>query len=91
MAPRKARNLATAKANREAHVGSQAGKLKSREATPAQIPMSMLAIYAGRTCLGHVILRGRSGVEAFDADDQSLGIYPNLKSAADAISIARTS
>jgi hypothetical protein len=31
------------------------------------------------------MLRGKSGVEAFDADTRSLGLYPNQKAAADAV------
>jgi hypothetical protein len=41
----------------------------------------------GRTCVGH-IARGKHGVEAFDADDKSLGIFPDEKAAADAVSAA---
>jgi hypothetical protein len=33
--------------------------------------------------------RGRQGIEAFDADDRSLGIFPNMKAAADALSDRR--
>jgi hypothetical protein len=33
--------------------------------------------------------RGRQGVEAYDADDVSLGIFPTVKAAADAISARR--
>jgi hypothetical protein len=51
-----------------------------------KIPMTALAVYSGQVCLGHILPRGRSGVEAFDADDRSLGIFPDQKSAADAVS-----
>jgi hypothetical protein len=47
--------------------------------------VGFLSIYAGQRCLGHLLPRGRQGVEAFDADDRSLGIFPDQKSAADAI------
>ncbi|MFZ1151423.1 MAG: hypothetical protein WAR76_17065 [Xanthobacteraceae bacterium] len=50
--------------------------------------MHALAVFDGRQCLGHILSRGRLGVEAFDRDDVSLGIFPNQKAAADAISEA---
>jgi hypothetical protein len=51
--------------------------------------LSMQAVFsAGQRCLGHIYSRGRQGVEAFDADDRSLGLYPDQKSAADAVTRA---
>jgi hypothetical protein len=44
-----------------------------------------LAVYAGRECAGFLLPRGKSGVEAFDINDKSLGIFPNQQAAADAI------
>jgi hypothetical protein len=35
---------------------------------------------------GHLLLRGKRGIEAFDAANHSLGAYPDLKTAAAAIS-----
>jgi hypothetical protein len=55
----------------------------------SKIPMSALAIYSGQVCLGHILPRGKAGVEAFDADDKSLGIFPDQKAAADAVSQQR--
>jgi hypothetical protein len=52
----------------------------------SKIPMSALAVYSGQVCLGHILPHGKSGVEAFDVDDRSLGIFPDQKSAADAVS-----
>jgi hypothetical protein len=46
----------------------------------------MFAVYDGRTCIGHLLLRGRHGVEAFDVDDHSLGVYPDTKAAVAAVS-----
>ena len=46
-----------------------------------------LSIYDGQRCVGHLILRGRQGVEAFDADDRSLGIFPDQKAAVAAIPV----
>jgi hypothetical protein len=43
------------------------------------------AVYDGQRCIGHLLLRGKLGVEAFDADNRSLGIYPDMKLAADAV------
>ena len=42
----------------------------------------MVAVYDSRTCLGHVLGRGRAGFEAFDADNLSLGIFPSQREAA---------
>ena len=44
-----------------------------------------LAVYAGRECAGFLLPRGKTGVEAFDANNKSIGIFPDQKSAADAI------
>jgi hypothetical protein len=30
---------------------------------------ALLAVYDGRNCVGHLLDRGKSGVEAFDAND----------------------
>jgi hypothetical protein len=46
------------------------------------------AVYSGQDCLGFLLSRGRQGVEAYDADDRLLGIFPDKKSAADAVSEA---
>ena len=56
-------------------------------------PTSMLSIYlpgaGGRStrCIGFVMPR-RQDFEAFEADTKSLGLFPNQKAAADAISAA---
>jgi hypothetical protein len=80
---RKARRPATADAVREAHASFQAGKLKRRDATS---PHTALSVYDGRCHIGFLLLRGKAGVEAFDADDRSLGLFPDTKTAAAAIS-----
>jgi hypothetical protein len=46
----------------------------------------MLAIYDDKKCIGHLLIRHRAGVEAFDSDDHSLGVYPDIDAAADAVS-----
>jgi hypothetical protein len=61
-------------------------KSRSRDATPDILAMQ--AVYSGTTCLGFLYSRGRLGVEAFDSDTRSLGIYPDQRAAADAVSKA---
>jgi hypothetical protein len=86
---RKARRPAIADANREPHGLFKAGELNDLEATPD--PCQCLSVYlpgaggVGTHCVGFLMLRGTSGVEAFDADSRSLGLYPNQKAAADAV------
>jgi hypothetical protein len=46
----------------------------------------MLSLFDGRALLGFILARGKSGWEAFDADQRTLGIYPTQRDAADAIS-----
>lgn len=84
MPPQKARRPAPADAGREPHGSSKAGELGRSEATFTDL--ACLAVYDGTRCIGFLMPRGKSGVEAFDADDRSLGLFPNEKAAADAIS-----
>jgi hypothetical protein len=42
-------------------------------------------VYSGRERLGRIVCRGNLGFEAFDANDRSLGIFPDLKTAAAAL------
>jgi hypothetical protein len=46
---------------------------------------SMLSVYDGRACVGFLLNRGRSGVEAFTADERSLGLYPTQDAGAAAL------
>ena len=64
-----------------------AGELNGAEATEPLV--SCLCVYDGRVCIGHLILRGRSGVEAYDCDDVSIGTFPDQSSAARALSLGR--
>jgi hypothetical protein len=41
---------------------------------------SLAYVYDGQQCLGHVLARGKTGFEAFDRDDRSLGLFPNTAS-----------
>jgi hypothetical protein len=36
----------------------------------AVIKISLLAVCAGQTCIGHTLRRGKAGFQAFDADDR---------------------
>jgi hypothetical protein len=45
----------------------------------------LLAVYNGRTCCGFLLRRGRDGVEAFDSDERSLGLFPTEQEAAAAL------
>jgi hypothetical protein len=46
---------------------------------------SLLAVYDGQHCRGFILARGRSGFEAFDNSERSLGLYQSQAAAADAI------
>jgi hypothetical protein len=48
----------------------------------------MLSVYDGQRCLGHIIVRGKTGHEAFDTDNNSLGMFASEHDAANAISKA---
>jgi hypothetical protein len=48
----------------------------------------MISVYAGRTCIGFLLSRGKLGHEAFTADGQSLGLFASVKLAAGAVSRA---
>jgi hypothetical protein len=45
----------------------------------------MLSVYDGRQCIGHLIRRGKCGVEAFDLDDRSLGVFASQHEAIGAL------
>jgi hypothetical protein len=45
----------------------------------------LIPIVAGRVCAGHLINLGPRGVEAFNKDDISLGIFPDVIAAASAV------
>ena len=48
-------------------------------------PAAMISIFDGRTCIGHVLGRGRTGFEAYDAEQRSLGTFASQQAAVDAI------
>ena len=67
--------------------GLLAGEIVS-EANPEDSVFQALAVYDGSRCIGYLMPRGKTGVEAFDANTRSLGIFPTMKAAADAVSQA---
>ena len=52
---------------------------------PVKQPSNWLALYTGTTCIGHALWRGKTGVEAFNVDDRSIGLFPTLKDATAAL------
>ena len=46
---------------------------------------SLAYVYDGRQCLGHILARGKTGFEAFDPNDKSLGIFETQRRAANAL------
>jgi len=42
----------------------------------------LLTVYSGRVCIGFLLRRVRHGVEAFDRDSHSLGVFPDQQTAA---------
>jgi hypothetical protein len=44
------------------------------------------SVFDGRECIGHIVGRGKLGVEAFDAHDRSIGIFATVPLAANALS-----
>ena len=45
----------------------------------------MVSVYDGQQCLGHVLARGKTGYEAFDPNDESVGIFETQRQAANAL------
>jgi hypothetical protein len=62
-------------------------KLKRSSPTPkATSTQPWCSVYSGRECIGHLVGRGPLGVEAFDRDDNSVGVFETQQLAADALS-----
>jgi len=58
----------------------------------ARVAISPLAyVCDGRACLGFVVSRGRSGFEAFDRQERSLGLFKTAAQAANAVFNAASS
>ena len=47
------------------------------------------SVYDDQSRLGVILARGRSGFEAYAADDHSLGLFPSPRKAAAAITMTR--
>jgi hypothetical protein len=47
------------------------------------------SVYEDRSRLGVILARGRSGFEAYAADDHSLGLFPSPRKAAVAVTTTR--
>lgn len=48
---------------------------------------TMVSVYDGTTCIGHVLASGPKHFEAFDRDDKSIGIFERQRQAASALLI----
>ena len=88
MRPRKAAGPKRDKA-RGARRGDLLGRRIAAEATTSEARIQ--SVYSGQTCIGFLLPRGKQGTEAYDADWDSLGIFPSLKIAAAAVSAAAES
>jgi hypothetical protein len=51
----------------------------------------MQVVHGGRLRIASLLARGKAGIEAFDADEHSLGIFSDTKTGADAVSSRSTS
>ena len=63
---------------------SKAGEPKRSEATSEPSAFQGVAVYSGQMCVGFLLPRGKAGHEA--CAGRSLGIFPDQRRAADAIS-----
>jgi hypothetical protein len=45
----------------------------------------LVSVCDGRECVGFILARGKTGFEAFDCDERSLGVYPTQGEAVNAI------
>jgi hypothetical protein len=57
--------------------------------TASSKPAPLVSVYDGQQCIGFILARGRSGFEAFTADEKSLGTYTSQRDAAEVISGGR--
>jgi hypothetical protein len=53
---------------------------------PSDKAPSLVSVYSGRELRGYILNRGVLGFESFDAAERSLGIFPDMQAAADAVS-----
>jgi hypothetical protein len=45
----------------------------------------LLSVYSGRECVGFLLNRGKTGIEAVDPDGVSRGLFPNQRQAIGAL------
>jgi len=64
-------------------LGKSPSSSQSSDKNPAP---KLVSVYSGQTLLGFVLSRGRDGFESFDAKERSIGVFPDMQQAADAIS-----
>ena len=62
--------------------------MSTRSTTPEA---QFQAVYFGQACLGHILTRGKQGVEAFDLADRSIGMFGDVGAAATAVVAAAKS
>jgi hypothetical protein len=48
----------------------------------------MLSVYNGQQCVGHLMRRGKCGVEAFDTNEVSIGVFASHYEAIQALTVA---
>ena len=82
MSFRKASRPATDSTVREPRAVIFAWQLSCREV----YTICLLSVYSGRTCFGFLMPRGKMGVEAYAANGNLLGLFPDQPRAAAAIS-----
>jgi len=54
-------------------------------ADPRPAPPSVVSVYDGRECVGFVFARGKTGYEAFNRDERSVGVFKTQREAVGAI------
>jgi hypothetical protein len=75
---------ASPKARKSGRDDRFAGQIAA-EANPEVSIMQALAVYDGGRCIGFLMARGKQGVEGFNIDTKSLGIFPDQKAAANMV------
>jgi hypothetical protein len=61
------------------------GLLHTENSQMSRAP-NLVSVYDGQSYMGCILSRGRLGFEAFDKDERSIGLFADIKSAADALS-----
>ena len=67
--------------------GDLHGRQVGAEATSTQ--SKCLSVFGGSRCISHLLFRGRQGIEAFDRDERSIGVFPGRQRAVAAIAARR--